>query len=114
MTYSIQDITTWMNSEYLQPANLLLIILILATSPNEFEAEITQYAYLFLFLTSNNNGNVEIVFPGTTTSPKNYLYKDYKEDKLNVEIEAIRGRVKNKLFVKKIDDIVHDAKQIVS
>jgi len=30
MTYSIQDITTWMNSEYLHPTNLLLTILILA------------------------------------------------------------------------------------
>jgi hypothetical protein len=59
-------------------------------SSNEFEAEITQYAYLFLFLTSNNNGKVEIVFPGTesSTSPKSYLYEDYKEDKLIVEIES--------------------------
>jgi hypothetical protein len=44
-----------------------------------------------------------IAFPGTeySTKTKNDLYDEYKENELIVEIEAIRGRIKNKRFIKK-------------
>ena len=70
---------------------------------------------MILFSTYDVDGKKCITFPGTeysTRSQKKDLeYDDYKEDKLIIQIESDRGRLKNKQF-KKIDEIINDAKQI--
>jgi hypothetical protein len=83
----------------------------------ETETEITKHDYLVLFSTFYNDGKQYINFPGIELKQPEKInehtpYDAYKQDRLVVEIESIRGRRKNKRFMKKIKDVVQEAKQV--
>jgi hypothetical protein len=70
-----------------------------------------------LFSTFYNDGKQYINFPGIELKQPEKInehtpYDAYKQDRLVVEIESIRGRRKNKRFMKKIKDVVQEAKQV--
>jgi hypothetical protein len=80
------------------------------------DAEITTHDYLVLFNTFDHNGNKIITFPNPEYSPtapfENNLYNEYKDNDLIVRIEATRGRISKRMFMKKIDDIVNQATEL--
>jgi hypothetical protein len=86
----------------------------------KIETNISIYDYLGLFKIFKQNGKEIITFfnmdglepPDANNLYEDYHYNHYKDDKLIVEINAKRGRIKNKQFTKKIEDIVKDAKPI--
>jgi hypothetical protein len=85
------------------------------------ETDIVTYDYLSLFKTFEHKGHEIITFhtkeylppPDDNNLYEKYRYPQFKDDKLIVEINAKRGRIKDKQFIKKIDDIVKEAKQIL-
>jgi hypothetical protein len=84
------------------------------------ETNISIYDYLGLFKICKQEGNEIITFfhmddlepPHANNLYQNYHYTKFKDDELIVKINAKRGRIKDKQFTKKIDDIAKEAKQI--
>jgi hypothetical protein len=84
------------------------------------ETDISIYDYLCLFKIFKQDGNEIITFfhmddlepPNANNLYEDYHYTKFKDDKLIVEINAKRGRIKERPFTKKIDDIVKEAKPI--
>ncbi len=84
------------------------------------ETDITKYSYLSLFKIFEHKGYEIITFhTREISSPPNYnnlyetnRYNQYKDDKIIVEIEATRARIRKRKITKKIKDIVKDAKPI--
>jgi hypothetical protein len=83
------------------------------------ETDITKYSYLSLFKIFEHKYEI-ITFHTREISPppddnnlyETYRYNQYKDDKIIVEIEATRARIRKRKITKKIKDIVKDAKPI--
>ena len=70
------------------------------------------WRFFRLFITMESSTSIFRILSLAEKISEHTLYDAYKQHKLVVEIEAIRGRRKNKRFVKKIEDIVQEAKQV--
>lgn len=89
------------------------------------ETAISIYDYLSIFKILEHKGYDIITFhiredlfhPPPPPPDDNNLYENnrftqFKNDKLIVEIQATRGRIKKRQFDKKIEDVVKEAKEI--
>jgi hypothetical protein len=84
------------------------------------ETDITTYNYLSLFKIFEHKGHEIITFhtreisspPDDNNLYETNRYNQYKDDKIIVEIEATRARIRKRKITKKIKNIVKDAKPI--